>query len=87
MQKIDDKTYVSFPLIASLVSALIGAVIWLTTIYNIAQASLSKAEILSKKYDEMSIDQNAVYKSLSETNQRLARIEGKVDSLNLSKQR
>lgn len=87
MQKIDEKTYISFPLLASVFSALIGAVIWLTTIYNIAQASLSKAEMLSKKYDEMSIDQSAVYKSLSETNQRLARIEGKVDSLSVSNKR
>ena len=81
MTKIDDRTYISIPLIISLVGSIIGGIVWLTSIHNIANAALSKTDSLTARYDNFAAGRENIYKSLNETNQRLANIEGKLDLL------
>ena len=81
MSKIDDRTYISIPLLISLIGSIIGGIVWLTSIYNVATSALAKADSTAAYYQQINDGQSALYKSLSETNQRLANIEGKLDLL------
>lgn len=81
MIKLDDRTYISIPLIISIGGAIIGGIVWLTSIYNLATSALAKADSAASRYESLNSERSDLYKMLNETNQRLSNIEGKLDLL------
>jgi hypothetical protein len=66
---------------------LLGGVIWMTELHLTTQASaasIREMQVYLKSFEDKSVDNNAelrkeFYQVLSEINQRLARIEGKLN--------
>ena len=73
MNKISEKTLI--PL--SLLSAIVGGVIWLTTIFDQGRAN---AQVISEIKDGIEELNEKIYIQLQSINTRLSRIEGKLSS-------
>lgn len=77
--KITENTTVNL----TIVMALVGGVIWLSTIYSLA--SSSSAEVLSMKAEQVEFkssiktEQSEMRKDIMDIKQSLARIEGKLE--------
>lgn len=83
MVKIDEKTYVSFGLIISIITAIIGGAAWLTNVRFIALDALAKGSELRERLEQTSTEEkyyrNKLIDQTSSIDSRLSRIEGKLD--------